>query len=165
MVPSEPRGRLPFTVGGEETSANGRGAAYVGRFPELEGALAERVLELRRGRPLAPLTIVVGSSSVRTRVGDLLVRRLGAIANVCVVTLSRLAGDLVVAARGAPRPTLAGIARGRRPRCPPSRDDEIAGQAAERDHADVGDGAEPPHQQIADTSAHAGRADHDGERR
>ena len=113
MVPSEPRGRLPFTVGGEETSANGRGAAYVGRFPELEGALAERVLELRRGRPLAPLTIVVGSSSVRTRVGDLLVRRLGAIANVCVVTLSRLAGDLVVAARGAPRPTLAGIARER----------------------------------------------------
>src|SRR5665648_602584 len=61
----------------------------------------------------APLTIVVGSSSVRTRVGDLLVRRLGAIANVCVVTLSRLAGDLVVAARGAPRPTLAGIARER----------------------------------------------------
>src|SRR5665647_2356289 len=91
MVPSEPRGRLPFTVGGEETTANGRGAAYVGRFPELEDALVERVLELRRGRPLAPLTIVVGSSSVRTRVGDLLVRRLGAIANVWVVTLSRLA--------------------------------------------------------------------------
>src|SRR5665647_2744109 len=96
MVPSEPRGRLPFTVGGEETTANGRGAAYVGRFPEL-----------------APLTIVVGSSSVRTRVGDLLVRRLGAIANVWVVTLSRLAADLVIAARGAPRPTLAGIARER----------------------------------------------------
>src|SRR5665647_2822689 len=113
MVPSEPRGRLPFTVGGEETTANGRGAAYVGRFPELEDALVERVLELRRGRPLAPLTIVVGSSSVRTRVGDLLVRRLGAIANVWVVTLSRLAADLVIAARGAPRPTLAGIARER----------------------------------------------------
>ena len=84
-----------------------------GRFPELEDALCERVQELRRGRPLAPLTVVVGSSNVRTRVGDLLVRRLGAIANVSVVTLGRLAADLVAAARGAPQPTLAGIARER----------------------------------------------------
>ncbi|MBE3034610.1 MAG: hypothetical protein IMZ74_15625, partial [Actinobacteria bacterium] len=84
-----------------------------GRFPELEDALCERVRELRRGRPLAPLTVVVGSSNVRTRVGDLLVRRLGAVANVSVVTLGRLAADLVAAVRGAPQPTLAGLARER----------------------------------------------------
>jgi hypothetical protein len=59
-----------------------RGILVSGRFPELEKALAERVVELRTGRPLAPLTIVVGSSAVRTRVGDVLVRRLGALANV-----------------------------------------------------------------------------------
>ena len=89
------------------------GLLVSGRFPELEDALCERVQELRRGRPLAPLTVVVGSSNVRTRVGDLLVRRLGAIANVSVVTLGRLAADLVAAARGAPQPTLVGIARER----------------------------------------------------
>ena len=90
-----------------------RGLLVSGRFPELEDALCERVQELRRGRPLAPLTVVVGSSNVRTRVGDLLVRRLGAVANVSVVTLGRLAADLVAAARGAPQPTLAGLSRER----------------------------------------------------
>src|SRR5450756_2113180 len=90
-----------------------RGLLVSGRFPELQDALCERVRELRRGRPLAPLTIVVGSSNVRTRVGDLLVRRLGAVANVSVVTLSRLAADLVAAVRAAPQPTLAGSARER----------------------------------------------------
>ena len=84
-----------------------------GRFPELEDALCERVQELRRGRPLAPLTVVVGSSHVRTHVGDLLVRRLDAVANVSVVTLGRLAADLVAEVRGAPPPTLAGLARER----------------------------------------------------
>jgi ATP-dependent helicase/nuclease subunit B len=84
-----------------------------GRFPELEDALCARVRELRRGRPLAPLTIVVGSSNVRTRVGDQLVRRLGAVANVSVVTLARLAADLVAGGRGAPQPTLSGLARER----------------------------------------------------
>jgi RecB family exonuclease len=84
-----------------------------GRFAELEDALCERVLELRRGRPLIPLTIVVGSAAVRTHVGDLLVRRLGAVANVTVVTLARLANDLVARAEGAPPPTLAGLARER----------------------------------------------------
>ena len=69
--------------------------------------------ELRRGRPLAPLTIVVGSAAVRTHVGDLLVRRLGRVANVNVVTLARLAGDLVTEARGAPPAVLAGLARER----------------------------------------------------
>ena len=89
------------------------GLLVSGRFPELEDALCERVQELRRGRPLAPLTVVVGSSHVRTRIGDLLVRRLGAIANVSVITLSRLAAELVSEVRGAPQTTLAGIARER----------------------------------------------------
>jgi RecB family exonuclease len=90
-----------------------RGLLVSGRFPELEDALCERVQELRRGRTLAPLTVVVGSSHVRTRVGDLLVRRLGAVANVSVVTLGRLAADLVAAVRGAPQPTLTGSGRER----------------------------------------------------
>ena len=98
-----------MTAGGDQT----RGLLVSGRFPELEDALCERVQELRRGRPLAPLTVVVGSAHVRTRVGDLLVRRLGAVANVSVVTLGRLAADLVAAVRGAPQPTLAGLARER----------------------------------------------------
>ena len=51
-----------------------RGILVSGRFPELEAALVERVRELRAGRPLVPLTVVVGSSAVRTHVGDLLVR-------------------------------------------------------------------------------------------
>ena len=76
-----------------------RGLLVSGRFPELEDALCERVQELRRGRPLAPLTVVVGSSHVRTHVGDLLVRRLDAVANVSVVTLGRLAADLVAEVR------------------------------------------------------------------
>ena len=101
-------------MGDEQAVADRRGAAYAGRFPELEDALCERVHELRRGRPLAPLTIVVGSSDVRTRVGDLLVRRLGAVANVSVVTLGRLAADLAAAGHGAPP----AAARGPRPRAP-----------------------------------------------
>ena len=90
-----------------------RGLLVSGRFAELEDALCERVEELRRGRPLAPLTVVVGSSHVRTHVGDLLVTKLHAVANVSVVTLGRLAADLVAAVRGAPLPTLAGLARER----------------------------------------------------
>jgi RecB family exonuclease len=90
-----------------------RGLHVSGRFAELEVALCERVLELRRSRPLAPLTIVVGSAAVRTHVGDLLVRRLRAVANVNVVSFTRLAGDLVARERGAPPATLAGLARER----------------------------------------------------
>ena len=90
-----------------------QGLLVSGRFAELEDALCERVLELRRGRPFEPLTIAVGSAHVRTRVGDLLIRRLGAVANVSVVTLGRLAADLAAAAGGAPLPTLAGLARER----------------------------------------------------
>ena len=84
-----------------------------GRFPELEAALVERVRELRAGRPLVPLTVVVGSSAVRTRVGDVLVRGLGAIANVSVLTLAQLARRLATEARGAPPLQLAGLARER----------------------------------------------------
>ncbi len=84
-----------------------------GRFPELEAALVERVRELRAGRPLVPLTVVVGSSAVRTHVGDVLVRRLGAVANVSVLTLAQLARRLATEARGAPPVQLAGLARER----------------------------------------------------
>ncbi|MGO8683830.1 MAG: PD-(D/E)XK nuclease family protein [Thermoleophilia bacterium] len=84
-----------------------------GRFAELEGALVERVAELRSGGSLTPLTIVVGSAAVGGRVGDLLVRRLTALANVKVVTLARLAADLVTQARQAPPAPLTGFARER----------------------------------------------------
>lgn len=84
-----------------------RGRLLSGRFPELEEALCERVRELRADGRLDPLIVIVGSAALRTRLGDLLVRRLGAVANVRVVTLARFAGDLVAAARGAP-PTMPG---------------------------------------------------------
>lgn len=90
-----------------------QGLLVSGRFRELEDALCERVRELKRGRPLAPLTIVVGSAAVRTRIGDLLVRRLGAVANVDVVTLERLSCDLMAVRHGAPPPVLTGLARER----------------------------------------------------
>jgi len=90
-----------------------RGILVSGRFPELEAALVERVRELRAGRPLVPLTVVVGSSAVRTHVGDLLVRRLSAVANVSVLTLAQLARRLATEARGAPPLQLAGLARER----------------------------------------------------
>ena len=90
-----------------------QGLLISGRFPELEDALCERVAELKRDDPLAPLTIVVGSGAVRIRVGDLLVRSLGAVANVDVVTLARLARDLVTSAGGAPPVVLSALARER----------------------------------------------------
>jgi len=112
-VASAPRGRLPATVGPEATAGSAGATVVVGRFAELEDALVERVLELKRGRPLEPLTVVVGSSAVRTRTRDLLIRRLGAVANVSVVTLERLGHDLVTRARGAPPVVLGGLARER----------------------------------------------------
>ena len=90
-----------------------QGLLVSGRFPELEDALCERVAELKRGDALAPVTIVVGSAAVRTRVGDLVVRRLGAVANLTVATLGRLAADLVAADRGAPPVALTGFTRER----------------------------------------------------
>ncbi|MEZ5126821.1 MAG: PD-(D/E)XK nuclease family protein [Thermoleophilia bacterium] len=70
------------------------GVLVCGRFAELEDALVARVGELRAGHQLAPLTLVVGSAALRTHIGDLLTRRLGALAGVSVVTLARLAADL-----------------------------------------------------------------------
>ena len=89
----------------------GSGLLVSGRFPELEEALCRRVAELKHGLPLAPLTVVVGSSAVRTHVGDLLIRRLGGVANVAVVTFARYAADLV--ARASQPPVLSGLARER----------------------------------------------------
>lgn len=90
-----------------------QGLLVSGRFAELEDALCERVAELKRADPLAPVTVVVGSAAVRTRVGDLVVRRLGAVANLTVATLGRLATDLVAADRGAPPAALTGFTRER----------------------------------------------------
>ena len=89
------------------------GMLVSGRFPELEDALCERVAELKRGRPLAPVTVVVGSAVVRTRVSDRLVRELRALANVEVLTLARLARDLVAREQGSPAVVLSTVARER----------------------------------------------------
>jgi RecB family exonuclease len=90
-----------------------QGLLVSGRFPELEDALAERIRELKRGDALAPVAIVVGSAAVRTRVGDLIVRRLGAVANVELITLARLARDLVARAEGKPPVVVSAVARER----------------------------------------------------
>ncbi|HSL94602.1 MAG TPA: PD-(D/E)XK nuclease family protein [Thermoleophilia bacterium] len=100
-------------MGPEVTAGSAGATVVVGRFAELEDALCERVLELKRGRPLEPLVVVVGSAAVRTRTRDLLIRRLGAVANVSVVTFERLGRDLVTRARGAPPVVLGGLARER----------------------------------------------------
>lgn len=88
-----------------------RGVLVSGRFPELESALCERIAELKSGRPLAPVTVVVGSSAVCTRVNDHLVRRLGGVANVGIVTFARFAADVV--AQASRQPVLGGVARER----------------------------------------------------
>ncbi|HET6495257.1 MAG TPA: PD-(D/E)XK nuclease family protein [Thermoleophilia bacterium] len=98
-----------MTAGPEED----RGRLVTGRFSELEGALVARVAELRGGRSLAPLTIVVGSAALRSRVDDLLIRGLRAIGNVSVVTLSGLATGLVTRATREPPHLLAPLARER----------------------------------------------------
>jgi len=85
-----------MTGGGESQL----GLLVSGRFAELEDALCERVAELKAGHPLAPLTVVVGSAAVRTRVGDLLVQCLGAVANVGILTLDMLARDLAATEGG-----------------------------------------------------------------
>ena len=90
-----------------------QGLLVSGRYPELEAALCDRILELKRDDALAPITIVVGSAAVRTRIGDLVIRRLKAVANVEVVTLARLARDLVARAQGEPPVVLSAIARER----------------------------------------------------
>lgn len=89
-----------------------RGAVIAGRFAELEGALVERVAELRRAGGLRPITVVVGSSAVSSRITELLVWRLGAVANVRVLVLRRLALELVAGGAGPPA-VLVGSARER----------------------------------------------------
>jgi ATP-dependent helicase/nuclease subunit B len=109
--PSGSRDTLAATMtGGADAHL---GLLISGRFPELEDALCERVAELKRDDALAPITIVVGSAAVRTCVGDLVVRRRGAVANLTVSTLGRLASDLVASAQGAPPAVLSGLARER----------------------------------------------------
>jgi RecB family exonuclease len=88
-------------------------ALVSGRFRELEGALVRRVADLKRGRPLSRVTVVVGSAAMRTRIQDLLVRGLEAVANLEVATLGRLAADLVAADRGAPPVALGALPRER----------------------------------------------------
>ena len=114
-----------------------QGLLVSGRFAELEDALCERVAELKRDDALAPLTIVVGSAAVRTRIGDLVVRRLEAVANVEVVTLARLARDLVARARGTPPVVVSAVARERAVRSLVDRhlvDLEYFGPVATRPH-------------------------------
>ena len=90
-----------------------QGLLVSGRFSGARGrALRARRSSSSATTPLAPVTVVVGSAAVRTRVGDLVVRRLGAVANLNVATLGRLAADLVAAEQGAPPVG----ARGPRPR-------------------------------------------------
>ncbi len=84
-----------------------------GRFSELEGALSQRVRELKQEAPLAPVVVIVGSAAVRVRVGDVLVRRLGGVANVGVVTFGGFAADLVAQHAEWPLPTLSALARER----------------------------------------------------
>lgn len=94
-------------------TAQTRGRLISGRFRELEGELCAHVAVLKKGDPLLPLTIVVGSAAVRTRVGDLLVRELTAIANTHIVTMTTLARDLVTEHREVPPVVLAGLAKER----------------------------------------------------
>ena len=119
-----------------------RGMLVSGRFRELEAALVERVRELRAGRPLAPLTVVVGSFAVRTRVGDVLVRGLGAVANVSVLTLGQFARRLATEACGAPPVQLAGLTRERLLR-------RLVSEHAGRGFAYFGPVADRPHFPLA----------------
>ena len=125
-----------------------RGILVSGRFPELEEALTERVRELRAGRPLVPLTVVVGSSAARTRVGDVLVRRLGAVANVSVLTLAQLARRLATEKRGTPPVQLAGLTSERLLR-------RLVSERAGRGLAYFGPVADRPHFPLALSSTFA----------
>ena len=114
-APSRPRDTLGGTMtgGGRPTPrAAGRAAAS----PSSKTRSASASHELQRGRPLAPLTVVVGSSAVRTRVGDLLVRRLGGVANVA----RRHARPPRRRPGRAVRGHAAALLAGRRPRAPAS---------------------------------------------
>ena len=113
------------------------GLLVSGRFSQLEDALCDRILELKRDDPLAPVTVIVGSAAVRTRVSDQVVRRLRAVANLSVATLGRLAADLVAAREGAPPVVLSGLARERLVRLVvngPAADLEYFGPVVDRPH-------------------------------
>ncbi len=63
-----------------------------GRPADLAGRLAERVAELRRGDPLSPITVLVGSSLQRPWLARFLAARLGAHANLRIL----MPGDLAL---------------------------------------------------------------------
>ena len=89
-----------------------RGLLVSGRFPELEDALCERIAELKRHAAARPGHDRRGLGRRAHAGGDLLVRRLGAFANVGIVTLARLAVDLVEA-QASPPAGARGVARER----------------------------------------------------
>ena len=78
-----------------------------GRFRELEAALAVQVRAAQESDPLQRVTIVVGSALVRAHLVRALAQRLGACANVEVVTLYRLAALLAGRTAGDPLSRLA----------------------------------------------------------
>ncbi len=106
--PDEPAAAYP-----ERDPASVPGTVYSGRFPELEQELCARVAELKEADPLAPLTIVVGSAAVRRHLGDRLVRRLGGLAGVTLLTLARFAERCVAAAESGPPAPLTELGRER----------------------------------------------------
>jgi hypothetical protein len=63
-----------------------------GRPAELEASLADRVSELRRADPLAPINVLVGASLQRPFLRRWLAARLGAHANVRIL----MPGDLAL---------------------------------------------------------------------
>ena len=78
-----------------------------GRFRELEAALAAEVKAAQSSDPLQPVTVVVGSALLRAHLVRALAQRLGACANVEVVTLYRLAARLAGDTAGIPLSRLA----------------------------------------------------------
>ncbi len=67
---------------------------WLGRYPALESALTGWVRAVQAGDPLRPVTVVVGSRAARDRVSWVVAAGLGAVANVRVTTLPRLALEL-----------------------------------------------------------------------
>ena len=76
---------------------------FCGSFRRLEAALAAEVAAAKAGDPLRLVTVVVGSGDMRTRLSRELALRLGAYANLRLLTIHDLARDLaapVLAAAG-----------------------------------------------------------------
>ncbi len=70
---------------------------YLGDFAALEAALAEEVRAAKERDALAPVSVVVGSAAVASRLPRVLAVRLGGHANVRVLTVHRLASQLAAA--------------------------------------------------------------------